>query len=363
MLHPLFHTISVYLICFHEYSVLVDLTTYNFGRIQELLEQDKQKIVILTHRNPDGDAIGSSLALYNLLIKMGHLVDVLVPNKIPDFLKWMKHCDKIHISSGQKEKSAELIGNASLIFAIDFNDMSRVDAFNDTITNSKAYKVLIDHHPDPDPVVDLLISDTSVSSTAELLYFVMKTLRLSKFMDKDIAECIYCGIMTDTGCFSFNSSHPETFQAVGELVNFGIDKDKIYDFVYDNFSYNRMKLMGYCLNQKMVYLEEFKTAYISLSQKELKEFNFKIGDSEGFVNLPLSINGVIMSALFIENKNMIKLSLRSKGSFAVNKIASEYFHGGGHENASGGESYDSLQKTVEKFVNLLSKFKDELNKT
>ena len=292
---------------------------------------------------------------------MGHTVDVFVPNKVPDFLKWMKNCDKIHIASREVEKAQEIITNATIIFAVDFNDISRIDTFSDLIKKSNAYKVLIDHHPDPDPLADLIISQTSVSSTAELVYYLLRELNLSNLIDKDISECIYCGIMTDTGCFSFNSSRTETFHTVAELLNYNINKDKIYDLVYDNFSYSRMKLMGYCLDKKMVYLKEHKTAYISLSQKELREYNFRIGDSEGFVNMPLSIKGVILSALFIEKKDMVKISLRSKGNFAVNKIAAEYFHGGGHENASGGESYESLEKTVDKFVNLLPKFKDELH--
>ncbi len=340
---------------------MTDLSSYNFEKITDLFEEGQQNIVIFTHRNPDGDAIGSSLALYNLFIKMGHRVNVVVPNKVPAFLKWMKDCEKIHIASGLVEKMEVLIANASLIFAVDFNDFTRIDSFSEHIKKSKAYKVLIDHHPDPDPLADLIISQTSVSSTAELIYYFIKALKLSRFIDKDIAECIYCGIMTDTGCFSFNSSNTETFQTVAELLDFSIDKDKIYDLVYDNFSYSRMKLMGYCLNEKMVYLKEYKTAYISLSQKELREYNFRIGDSDGFVNLPLSIDDVMLSALFIENKDRVKISLRSKGNFAVNKIASKYFHGGGHEKASGGESYESLEKTVDKFVNLLSNFKDELH--
>jgi bifunctional oligoribonuclease and PAP phosphatase NrnA len=342
---------------------LTDLSSYNFESINGLFGKGKLNIVIFTHRNPDGDAIGSSLALYNLFIKMGNKVDVVVPNKVPAFLKWMKDCDKIHIASGQVKKIEELIADASLIFAIDFNDFTRIDSFGEYINKSKAYKVLIDHHPDPDPLADLIISQTSVSSTAELIFYFIKALKLSKFIDKEIAECIYCGIMTDTGCFSFNSSRTETFQTVGALLDLGIDKDRIYDLVYDNFSYSRMKLLGYCLNEKMVYLKEYNTAYISLSQKELRKYNFRIGDSEGFVNMPLSIDGVMLSALFIENKDRIKVSLRSKGNFAVNKIASKYFHGGGHEKASGGESYESLEKTVDNFVNLLPKLKDEFHNT
>jgi phosphoesterase RecJ-like protein len=185
-------------------------------------------------------------------------------------------------------------------------------------------------------------------------------MQLSGYIDREIANCLYAGIMTDTGCFSFNSSLPSTFQIIGELLRFGVQKDLIYDRVYDNFSIERMRLMGYCLDQKMKHLPEYNTAFISLTQKEMRKYNFRIGDSEGFVNLPLSVRGVRFSVLFTEKKDMIKISLRSKGKFAVNDFAVKYFHGGGHLNAAGGESYESLEKTIEKFVKLLPQYKDEL---
>lgn len=334
--------------------------TINCTAIQELLAESGKKILIISHRNPDGDAIGSSLGLANILLKMNHQVDVLVPNKFPAFLGWMKNADKILVYTHQTEKSKEALQNAEIVFTLDFNDLSRVGEFDEFLGNSDAYKVLIDHHPNPAPFADLMLSDTKASSTAELVYSFIKEMSLDGNMDADIANCIYAGIMTDTGNFSFNSSMPGTFRIVGELLNYGAQKDMIYDEVYDNFTQERMRLMGYCLDQKMKYIPEYKTAYMSLTQEEMRKYNFRIGDSEGFVNLPLSIKGIRFAVLFTEKKDLIKISLRSKGSFPVNELASKYFHGGGHLNAAGGESYDSLEKTIKNFVNLLPKYKDEL---
>ena len=330
--------------------------------LQKLLAEGPKKILILTHRNPDGDAIGASLALLNLLKKLHHEVSVLVPNQFPDFLGWMPSVPEIIVYSRHKAKAIKLFSEAQIVFAIDFNDLSRIREFEEHLSPDKAYKVLIDHHPDPKKFADLTISNTEVSSTSELLYIFFKALNLDKYIDKDTASCIYVGIMTDTGCFSYNSSRADTFLEVADLFKYNVEKDKIYGLVYDNYSLNRMRLMGYCLDKKMKFLPEFHTAYISLDSSELKAYNFKNGDSEGFVNMPLSIEDVRFSAIFIENTEMIKISMRSKGNFAVNDFCAVHFNGGGHKNAAGGESYDSLQNTIEKFVNLLPKYKNELLK-
>ncbi len=334
--------------------------TIDYTAIKELLAESGKRILIISHRNPDGDAIGSSLGLANLLIKLDHQVDVLVPNKFPAFLGWMLNADKILLFADQKEKAEAVLQNADIVFTLDFNDLTRVKEFDEFLSQSSAYKVLIDHHPNPAPFADLTISDTRASSTAELVYSFIREMDIAGNMDAEIANCIYAGIMTDTGNFSFNSSLPGTFRIVGELLNFGAQKDFIYDQVYDNFTHERMRLMGYCLDQKTKYMPEYKTAYISLTQEEMRKYNFRIGDSEGFVNLPLSVKGIRFAVLFTEKKDMIKVSLRSKGSFPANELASKYFHGGGHLNAAGGESYDTLEKTIEKFVNLLPEYKDEL---
>jgi bifunctional oligoribonuclease and PAP phosphatase NrnA len=338
----------------------IDWLSLNLTELKEKLNHTGIKIAIITHRNPDGDAIGSILGLYGILKKLGHEVGMVVPNDYPAFLKWMPEAKEILVFSKNKEKSGKLLETAEMIFALDFNDLSRVHEFEGLITGHSAYKIFIDHHPDPGKVADLMISTTEVSSTAELVYYFLHEIGLNHLFDKDIASSLFTGIMTDTGCFSFNSSNPETYHAIADLLKYGIEKDKIYSEVYDNFSYNRMRLMGYCLNNKMQYLPEFRTAFISLSASELKEYNFTVGDSEGFVNLPLSVEGVIFSALFIENKDRIRISFRSKGSFPTNKLSAKHFNGGGHVNASGGELFDSLERSIEKFIKILPDYKDEL---
>ena len=336
------------------------LESPDFKRLQEKISNGGEKILIISHRNPDGDAMGSSLAMYNFLTPTRNTVNLMVPNDFPAFLKWMKSAGRTVIFSKEEERAVKLLEAATIIFTLDFNDPSRVKEFEEHVRNSRAFKVLIDHHPYPEEFADISVSQTEVSSTAELVYEFMLALGLSVPIDKDIAECIYTGIMTDTGCFSFNSSRPETYRILSDLLSLNIEKDKVYDFVYDNFTYERMRLMGHCLDAKMKYLPQFRAAFITLTQTEMREYNFRVGDSEGFVNLPLSIKGVVLSALFTEKADMVKISLRSKGDFAVNRICSDHFNGGGHINAAGGESYETLQKTVEKFISILPEYQEEL---
>ncbi len=337
------------------------LSGVDFSDLQKRLIHGVEKVVVLSHRNPDGDAVGASLGLSNLLEKLGHTVHVVVPNPLPRFLKWMKGARDIVVHSNNTARAERIISEATLMFALDFNDLTRIREYDSFVSGNPCYKVLIDHHPHPGDFANLVISNTESSSTAELVYHVIHHLGLASYIDSDSASCIYAGIMTDTGNFSYNSSRPDTFMTVARLLEFGIEKNKIYDAVFDNFSFERMRLMGFCLDRKMVFLPEYQTAYIALSQDELKAYDFKVGDSEGFVNLPLSIKGVRFSALFIENKDRVKVSFRSKGSFAVNVMASTYFQGGGHRNASGGESFDSLEETVQRFEALLPEFNEELH--
>jgi bifunctional oligoribonuclease and PAP phosphatase NrnA len=221
------------------------------------------------------------------------------------------------------------------------------------ITRSGAFRILIDHHPNPSDFADIIISDTLASSTAELVLRFIELAGEPGLIDNVIATCLYAGIMSDTGSFNYNSSQPETYRVLAELLKRGIDKDFIYSMVYDNYSENRMRLLGYCLLEKMVVLPEHKTAYISLSLKEKKQYNYLRGDAEGFVNYPLSIRGIVFVAFFMENDDHVKLSFRSKGGFDTNKFAQENFDGGGHINASGGESKLSLPEAINKFVSLL----------
>ncbi len=250
---------------------------------------------------------------------------------------------------------------ADVIFVVDCNELKRIIRLQEDYNASVAYKVLIDHHPGPDLFVDCMLSDTSVSSTAELIYRFITETGLEKYADKDVATCLLTGIMTDTGCFSHNSSTRKTYETVASLLDYGIDKDEIYNRIYNNYSEKRMHLLGFSLHEKMEVLDEYHTAIISLTRDELNSFNFQVGDTEGFVNYPLSIKGICFSVLFVENGNKIRISLRSKGSFAVNEIARKYFNGGGHTNASGGESFESMEETLSQFKAIIPEYQEELS--
>jgi phosphoesterase RecJ-like protein len=327
----------------------------------DLLNSSRKQVVILTHVNPDGDALGSSLALQSLLTKTGHSCKVISPNNCPGFLKWLPGTDNLIIAEESPGDAIAALQQAQIIFTVDFNELSRVKTLNDVFTGSSAHKILIDHHPDPDIEVDYLLSDITASSTAELVYRFMKDTGLHHRIDRDIAACLFAGIMTDTGCFSYNSSNRKTWETVAELLDYGIDKDRIYNLTYDNYSAERMRLLGYGLNEKMEIFPEYRTGIIWLTQEDLDKYHFETGDSEGFVNYPLSIRGIRFSALFIEKDDYVRISFRSKGNFAVNDFSRKYFNGGGHANASGGESYTGISETVKRFKGLLPAYKDQLN--
>jgi bifunctional oligoribonuclease and PAP phosphatase NrnA len=331
----------------------------NIDELKNLLT-NRSRIVITTHQNPDGDAMGSVLALSLFLKKNGHDVRAIVPNEYPEFLQWLPDNNEV-ISYHRGKKSAdEIISKADIIFQLDYNDPKRSSEMKDIIASSKGKKIMIDHHPYPQMTVDFSISFTQVSSTSELIYEFIVALNGQEFMDKSIATCLYVGIMTDTGCFSYNSSHSRTFEIVAQLLKHKIEKDEIYRHVYESFSVHRMRLFGYCLNEKMQVFPEYHTAFISISLEEQKRYEFTTGDSEGFVNLPLSIKDIWFSAFFMEKKDKIKISFRSRGKFPVNAFSEKYFSGGGHLNASGGESELTLNETIKKFVALLPQLSKEL---
>ncbi len=321
----------------------------------------RSKIVITTHLNPDGDAIGSMLGLSGYLTKMGHEVYPITPNEYPEFLYWMPGNVKVIDFSKKAIQAKKIIESANFIFILDYNDSKRGGEMKDAIQKANAIKVMIDHHPYPQIQTNYSFSYTEVSSTCELIYEVILAMDGKSIIDKSIAECLYTGIMTDTGCFSYNSSRIRTFEIVSELLTYGIEKDEIYHLIYDNFSVQRMRLLGFCLNDKMQYFPDYKTAFISLTLEELKRFDFSIGDSEGFVNYPLSIKGVVFSALFIERKDKVKISFRSRGNFPVNLFSEKHFSGGGHFNAAGGESALSMKETIDKFIGLLALYSNDLN--
>lgn len=329
--------------------------------MQELknLLSAKQNVVITTHVNPDGDAIGSSVALLNFLIKMGHDVSVIVPNDYPDFLKWMKNDELIINYSNSKNESQDKIKNASLIFCLDFNNLNRINELGDYISDSKAKKVLIDHHLDPIDFYDFKIHDVKASATAELVYNFLIELD-SNAVDKDISEALYTGILTDTGSFKFSMS-PKVHKIVSDLMIRGVDIGFINNKIYDSNSLDKLKLIGYALSEKLEVISNGNAAYIVLSRKDLKDHNFKKGDTEGLVNYALSISNVNMAVLIIETKERIKFSFRSIGQFSVNEFAKKYFNGGGHKNAAGGSLEDKLSVALEKFLKDISKYSKDLN--
>ena len=331
------------------------------NNLKELILQPKN-IVITTHRGPDGDAMGSSLGLYNLLINLGHNVNVITPNDYASFLDWMPGNDTVTEFDGNEDKAIDITSKADMIFMLDFNSLSRLDDFSQTVADSKAYKVLIDHHQDPDiDIANLIFSDPSSCSTAQLLYELIVAMDMTNKINMDIAECLYVGIMTDTGSFKYNSTASKTHNIIADLIDKGARNSKIHDLIYDNFSADRMKLLGYCINDKLLLYPENNTAIISLTDEELNKFNFKKGDTEGIINYALAIKGIIFAVLIVQRGDIVKLSLRSKGKFKVNLIANKYFQGGGHTNASGGISYLTVNETIKKVENIINIYKEELN--
>ncbi len=332
----------------------------DISRLQKYIKQ-ATKTIILSHVNPDGDSVGSCLALYLFLREQGKDAWVIIPNNIPDFLQWLPGADNIVTGKNNPDEAISLIAGADLIFYMDFNEINRLDQLSGYVQNNrKAAQVMIDHHPAPVIPADLIFSYTTVSSTAELLFKIIESLNSGKKITRPVAINLFAGIMTDTGCFRYNASNPDTWEVVSLLMKSGIDNDEIYTRIYDNYSEHRMRLMGYALDKKMVILPELHTGYIWLTREELKNYHYVIGDTEGFVNLPMSIKGIRFSALFIEQDKRIKISFRSKGNFAVNRFSAAYFNGGGHLNAAGGEWNETMENTLKRFEKLVHEFADEI---
>lgn len=322
--------------------------------VTKLLSDKSKKIVIVSHVNPDGDAIGSSLGLYHFLHNSGYKnVDVISPNGFPDFLKWMPGADKIIIGTKSTSISTIKIKEAEVIFCLDFNDIERTEDLSNRLKKAKGYKILIDHHPDPKDHFNHIISEVSSSSTAELIYELILLIESEKAIDKRVAECLYAGIVTDTGSFSYACNNPRTYEIVSHLMKQGIDGENIHRLIYDTYSEDRMRLLGHCLGPNLVVLHKYKTTYIYLSAEDLKRFNYQEGDTEGVVNYGLSIEGIKLAAIFIEKKENIKISFRSEGDVNVNNLARKYFNGGGHKNAAGGNYKDTLNNTIQFFENIV----------
>ena len=324
--------------------------------LQALL--DKRPIItIIPHTSPDGDAIGSTLGLYHFLKNQGHDVQVIAPTDFPDFLKWMPEADRILIYPDQESRAEQRIADSSLIFTLDFNNLLRAKPLTPFLQKSLATFVMIDHHQQPDTYATITYSDEKASSTCELIYNTIVSLGSQEAINQTIATCLYTGIMTDTGGFRFSMTSPQTHRVAAVLLEKGANCAQIASDVLDSYSIDRLQLLGTVLDG-LTYLKEYKTAYMSVSSKILKQFNFRKGDTEGFVNYGLRIKEAELAVIFIENEedNLIKISFRSKTSLDVNLLARTYFNGGGHINAAGGSMSISLEDTIKYFLEVLPKF-------
>ncbi|HEX8548145.1 MAG TPA: bifunctional oligoribonuclease/PAP phosphatase NrnA [Cytophagaceae bacterium] len=332
----------------------------NFEVLEELLSSPK-KIIITTHHKPDADALGSSLALSQYFGKKGHEVQVITPTDYPSFLNWMNGNDGVIIFDAKKEDYFQnLLDSSDLIFCLDFNSLNRINELGILVRNSPTKKVLIDHHLEPENFADFTYSDTTAAATAVLIYHFIVKNGDSDLIDKCIGECLYAGIMTDTGSFRHSSTNREVHLIIADLMMHNVDTSRIHQLIYDNNSEIKLRFLGYALSKKLVILKELHTAYIAISADELKTFESQTGDTEGLVNFALSVDGIVMAAVLIERSDAVKISFRSKGNFNVNQFARQNFEGGGHQNASGGKSDLNLEQTVQKFIALLPNYKEQL---
>ena len=324
----------------------------------QLLLATSKKIAIIPHRSPDGDAMGSTLGLYHFLLKNNHHPVVISPNEFPEFLAWMPGSETVKIFEKDKKNCTKILEEAELIFTLDFNALHRVGEMEKVLEKLTVPFVMIDHHQSPDDYATVTYSDTAFGSTCEMLYNFISILGKKSDIDKTIGTCIYTGILTDSGSFRFPKTTGTTHRIIADLIDLGVENSEIPALLYDNSSYDRLQLLGRAL-QNMKIFEEHKTTYTTLTQQELDSFNYIKGDTEGIVNYGLSIKGIVFTAIFIENaeEKIIKVSLRSQGDFDVNLFAREHFNGGGHRNAAGGKSEASMEETIHKFEDLVSKLK------
>ena len=333
--------------------------------LKNLLATPK-KVVIVTHFKPDADALGSSLGLAGYLIKRGHIVDVISPSDYPDFLTWMPGKEMVTALSKETKdpetKAALLIAKAEVIFCLDFSNLKRINELGNMVRSSAAIKVMIDHHLEPEQFADFEKWDVRSASTAELIYELIDELGDNNLVDENIANCLYAGLMTDTGGFRHNNTNQKEFLIASQLVSRGANPSEVAKKIYDTNSLERLRLTGYALSQKLTVLPEYNTAFMTLTWEELRQFGSQTGDTEGLVNYGLSIKGIKMAVLMYDRKEEIKLSFRSLADFDVNALARKHFEGGGHKNASGGQSKLSLEDTMKKFLAILPDYKTDLNK-
>jgi phosphoesterase RecJ-like protein len=336
------------------------LKNFEYSVIKELIAQSGL-ITVTSHHNPDGDAIGSAIAMASLLRKLGKEAFVMVPNEYPSFLKWMPGNNLVQIHKNDERSSESLLARSDLIFCLDYSALNRTGDMEQAIRKAKGKKILIDHHLEPVlEEFDFCLSVIQTSSTSELVYRFIEGCGWIDLLDQDIATGLFVGIMTDTGSFSFSCNYPSTFNITASLLLSGINAEQIHRRVYDTYSEDRLRLLGYCLSQKLTILPEFNTAYIALSMAELNRFNHQVGDTEGIVNYALSIENIKLAVFLTERKDRIRISFRSKGDLSVNRIAREHFNGGGHRNAAGGDSFVGLEETILKLKDILVQYRDDI---
>ncbi len=320
-----------------------------------------QNIVLTAHKDPDGDALGSALALWHWLRKRGHTVDIALPSPYPDGFHWLPGLDKTLVSDYDMEEIVQKLKFASVVIYLDFNAMDRIERLSEAFSQTDAQSVMIDHHRDPEPIADIMISDVAASSTCELVFEVMTSLYGDVDLDRNIATCLYTGIITDTGSFKYNI-RPQLFIHVSKLLSTGIDSNAIQDLIFNNLDIKFLRLLGLCLTERFILMPEVQTGIFYLTKQDYKEFDIKRGDTEGIINYLLKVKNIKVAAFFRQQPGIIKISLRSKGSISVQQIARELFNGGGHLNASGGYLHGSLRKAITRFQkelpNYLSKYKE-----
>lgn len=321
----------------------------------------RPRVVITTHHKPDADALGSSLGLLHFLIQLGVPAHVVSPTDYGDFLKWMPGEKEVVNFEKEKEKATALVAAADLIFCLDFNTLSRINLLGDLVANAKAKKILIDHHLEPEGFDDFRLWTTNASSTSELIFWMIELFNEVDKVNESIASCLYAGIMTDTASFKHNSTKPTTHRVAAKLLEKGAKPNSIHEAIYDNYSENRMRFIGYCLNEKLQIFHDYKTALIVVTAQELARFQIITGDTEGLVNYGLSISGIELSILVVDRTIARKMSFRSKSKFPANAFARKHFNGGGHFNAAGGESADDLQTIEKKLKHLLPEYIAYLN--
>lgn len=330
--------------------------------LKALIDKFPKKIIITTHQNPDGDAMGSSLGLLHYLEKKGHEVLVVTPNEYPEYLHWLPGHNEVMIFKENKEAAKELIAEADMIFCLDFNNLQRIAELGTFVKKASATKVLIDHHLQPTEFADYMFCNALASSTAELVYDFIIEMDDEALFDENIATCLYTGIMTDTGAFQYSSTTSKVHRMVAELIDYGVNNYRTYDLVYNHYSENRVRFFGFCLIERLRVFPEYNAALIYLNKEDQEKFNVVKGDTEGLVNLPMQIKGLKLSVLITDRDDTIKLSLRSKGDFDVNKMARKHFNGGGHKNAAGGSLTTTLDAAVNKFIDILPDYKAQLTK-